>query len=155
MKINDSPMLRTATEKNIMLHAGSMNKKDGDRDQDTRHSKGTMFVYSSLHKSGQGGQLSIRETSHITALQAALFGGPLTMQSETNLYLNDWLINGISGEKQAGVAMKLLQFRDALQAMHTRAFRSLGEQKRGQVGFGDDKPRDVLVDSLVKMLAPQ
>ncbi|KAK6435602.1 hypothetical protein LTR95_008203 [Oleoguttula sp. CCFEE 5521] len=152
---NDGPVLRTATEGAVMLHPGSMNRKDKDGGQDTSYPKGTIFTYSSLNKASQGGALFIRETSQVTPLQATLFGGPLAMQGSANLLLNGWLVINPGEQTQGSVASKLLELRDALHAMHLRAFRSLGERKTGQVGFGEDKARDEVVGALVKVLAAQ
>ncbi|OQO10814.1 hypothetical protein B0A48_04114 [Cryoendolithus antarcticus] len=152
---NDGPVLRTATERAVMLHPGSMNKKEKDGGQDTAYPRGTLFTYSSLNKASVGGALFIRETSQVTPLQAALFGGPLTMQGTANLLLNGWLVIQPGEQTQDSVASKLLELRDALHAMHTRAFKSLGERKTGQVGFGEDIARDEVVGALVKVLAAE
>nr|OQO28768.1 hypothetical protein B0A51_02537 [Rachicladosporium sp. CCFEE 5018]OQO32465.1 hypothetical protein B0A51_00254 [Rachicladosporium sp. CCFEE 5018] len=143
---------RTSSERMVMLQPGSRSAR---QNKATTLDPGLLFTYTTLVRPDKGDALFFRNASKISTLQAILFGGPLTMQGDARLLLNGWLLVEVPRDRQTGVAKKVLDFRNALHAMHTRAFKSLGECKTGQVGFGEDKARDEVVGALVKVLAAQ
>ncbi|KAK5118032.1 hypothetical protein LTR62_004077 [Meristemomyces frigidus] len=143
---------RTTSEQGILMHPSSLND-DHRLKEDGKHASGTLFSYSSLQQGREASSLFMRDSTLITPLMAALFGGHLQMKGY-RLEMDSWLPVFVkAGERQFATKL-VLEFRKALDRVLNSAYRSLASVKReGGREFGDDPVRERFAGSIVQVLA--
>ncbi|KAL9102070.1 MAG: hypothetical protein Q9163_002750 [Psora crenata] len=157
-------LFRTPGEKNVLIHPSSTNAS-----KDLRPSKGknledgiapgTLYSYSSLAKSNDGGTLYMRDTTESTPLMASLFGGKLRRHEERGniIEIDNWLpFYVVSPDRRT--AKTIIEFRKALERLLAVAFKELGTAAKGrkmgeQRSFlADEKIRTMFAAGLVEVL---
>ncbi len=106
-------LLRTASERSTMIHASSLNQSM--RLSETMSvPQGTLYAYSTLSQNLEHNQISLRDTSLVSPLTAALFAGRLTRQGKNMVSIDDWLRFYTKSDTDPAPARALLDFRAAL-----------------------------------------
>lgn len=137
---------RTAAEQNVLIHPSSPHDDSGKHKKN--HAAGTLFTYSTLAKSNDGHTLHMRDTTLVTPLMAALFGGRLRMVGSMRLEMDDWLPLFVQAGDRRFAAKLVLEFRKALERVLSGAFQSLEE-------FVEDPVREGFVRRVVELLDQQ
>ncbi|KAI9719799.1 MAG: hypothetical protein M1812_003287 [Candelaria pacifica] len=137
---------RTPRERFTMMHPSSINYPRGKGDENM-HLSGTLLTYSTMAKANDGNSMFLRDTSEITPLMTALFGGRL--QSKANiLEMDGWLPFYWKGDFKA--VKTILEFRKALDRLMAGAFQGLSKRDSQAQGFlADDRAREVFAHGLV------
>ncbi|KAK3703803.1 hypothetical protein LTR37_014249 [Vermiconidia calcicola] len=144
--------LRTPSEQNVLLPTASLN---AEQKRPQKHPYGTLFAYSSLHRSNDGQSLFLRESTHVTPLMATLFGGHLRMTANNRLEMDEWLPFFVKAPDRQFATKLLLEFRKALDRVLHSAFRSLSDfdaHDDQMGGFADDPVRDQFANRVVEIL---
>lgn len=154
---------RTSGEKHTLLHPSSVNaSRDRRRDGPPEGvSYGSLFSYSALAKSNDGGSLFLRETSEATPLMATLFGGKIHWKGGNVLEMDNWLPFYVKSESK-DAAKYIYHFRLAMDRCFSIAFRDLQDARRNKnqgTGRGRDlkylaeeKVRGIFAEGLVEIL---
>jgi HrpA-like RNA helicase len=102
-------LLRTAVEDTLIMPSQSTN---ANTDEPT----GTLYAFSQLFESSN--QMTMRESTLVSPIQAMLFGGKLQYNSFGKLEMDDWLPFGIETASDKRTAQQIiLQFRHALDSI--------------------------------------
>lgn len=153
--------LRTPGEKGTIIHPSSVNARDKSDEDRTRY--GTLYSYSNMARSNDGGTLFLRDTSESTPLMATLFGGKLAQPANSKnniLEMDNWLPFYVQYGVSAGRAAKtVLEFRKALERLLAGAFRDLKVRNEGRAAEGakkaylaDETVRELFAEGLVEVL---
>lgn len=163
---------RTPGERSTIVHPSSVNAiRERDRDRGDREKSehpvkfGTLYSYSAMARSNDGGTLFLRDTSESTPLMATLFGGKLKRNEERGniLEIDNWLPFYVSSFDRRS-AKTIVEFRKALERLLAIAFKDLGQLSAkksmgvGRQGLGrrsflaDEKVRELFAAGLVEVL---
>ena len=140
---------RTASEQSVLMHPSSLNsdiKRKGGM-----HEMGTLFTFSSIARSAEGATLFMRETTRVTALMAALFGGRLAVDGFNQLTL-DWVPFYVQGADNRLASRMILEFKSALDRVLVMAFRSLADVKSGSRDFATNPIQEQCTQRVLEVL---
>ena len=145
---------RTPGERATIVHPSSVNATRDRHESSVKF--GTLYSYSTMARSNDGGTLFLRDTTESTPLMAALFGGKLKRHDERGniLEMDNWLPFYVSSPDRR-CAKTIIEFRKALERLLTVAFRDLGQLSANRkIGGGIDKDgkRTFLADEKVRNL---
>lgn len=141
---------RTVNEQNVMMHPSSLNAESKVK---VTHSYGTLFAYSALARSNDGSSLFMRDSTLVTPLMSALFGGKLHMSRYNRLEMDEWLPFFVQASDRQFATKLILEFRKALDRVLNSAFRSLAGLDGGQrKHFVDDPMREKFARRVVQVL---
>ncbi|KAL8731683.1 MAG: hypothetical protein Q9166_003263 [cf. Caloplaca sp. 2 TL-2023] len=169
---------RTPGEANTLLHPSSVNYWAPKKRQPTAveipselgrpHKLGTLFAYSTMARSSDGGTIYLRDTTECTPLMATLFGGRLARRGKNILEMDEWLpfyvTSNDKSSSYARTAKTVLELRKALERLLAVAFKDLkGSRERVQQENGipgasrgaflaDEKVRALFAEGLVEIL---
>jgi len=142
---------RTSTERGVLTHPGSLN--DDSKRKENKHKYGTLVAYSALAKSNDGNSLFMRDTTIVTPLMTALFGGKLTMTKSCRLEMDDWLPFFIQAGDREYATKLVLEFRKAFDRVLNSAFRSLAHlDSESRTDFANDPMREKFASRVVQVL---
>lgn len=103
---------RTAGESDVMIHPSSLNAPPREERADYR---GASFVYSALAQSSGDSRLMLRDTTEVSPLEIALFGGKLQESTKHSvLEMDGWLPFWVKGDRY-GRSDLLLEFRSTFE----------------------------------------
>ncbi|KAH8755222.1 P-loop containing nucleoside triphosphate hydrolase protein [Hyaloscypha sp. PMI_1271] len=149
---------RTRSEPTAMISSQSINGVQGK--EVPRYKPGDLHLYTEITKIAQGTKI-LRDTSEVSPLMVALFGGPLTHDKiqgtsirNSTLRVDGWIPLAVSGK----AAYTLLEFRRCLDKFISTWFRNLirargAGSKNHELDFEVmESARTHLVDGLVKVL---
>jgi HrpA-like RNA helicase len=149
---------RTRSEPTAMISPQSINGVQGK--EVPRYKPGDLHLYTEITKMDQGTKI-LRDTSEVSPLMVALFGGPLTHDKiqgtsirNSTLRVDGWIPLAVSGK----AAYTLLEFRRCLDKFISTWFRNLirargAGSKNHELDFEVmESARTHLVDGLVKVL---
>ncbi|KAI9673474.1 MAG: hypothetical protein M1817_002937 [Caeruleum heppii] len=152
---------RTPREQNVGIHPGSVNYRRGKNNADAAPQY-QLLTYSSMSRSLDGKSMFLRETTAVSNLVAALFGGPLrtTEQRGRILKMDHWLPFYVANRAGAYNSLKtLLEFRKGLDRLLSGAFQDLRGHRRERGGglregrfLADDEVRDRFANGVVELL---
>ena len=144
-------LYRTPSEKNAIVHPTSINAVDRRSTERERINPKTaqLLAYGALAKSNDGGSTFLRNTTVITPLMAALFGGHLHTTDDWSplISMDTWLPFFLKGPDRRRT-MTLVDFRKGLERMQTDAFRELSSRKL----LTDNAVREVFAQGIVEIL---
>ncbi|KAK4547790.1 hypothetical protein LTR36_000748 [Oleoguttula mirabilis] len=144
---------RTGTEQGVIMHPSSLNDDSKRKQAQDKHPYGTLIAYSALAKSNDGTSLFMRDTTLVTPLMSALFGGKLNMSKSYRLEMDDWLPFFVQASDRQFATKLVLEFRKALDRVLNSAFRSLAHVDAHQrTSFADDPMREQFASSVVQVL---
>ncbi|KAK5131001.1 hypothetical protein LTR08_001413 [Meristemomyces frigidus] len=145
---------RTSTEQGVVIHPSSLNDDNKRRNVQDKHQYGTLLAFSALAKSNDGGSLFMRDTTIVTPLMSALFGGKLEMSASYRLEMDDWLPFFVQASDRKFATKLVLEFRKALDRVLNSAFRSLADSgaQRRTAYFADDPMREQFASRVVQIL---
>lgn len=120
---------RTPSENSVMMHMSSVNSHKQQNNMSSGH---TLFSYSSLVRSADGGpMMMIRDTTQCTPLMAVLFGGKIINTSSNVLEMDGWLPwwvrDGTTTDRST--TRVIVEFREELDRVLCRAFQDLSNTK--------------------------
>ncbi|KZF22803.1 P-loop containing nucleoside triphosphate hydrolase protein [Xylona heveae TC161] len=131
---------RTESEKTCFVHPSSINhvpfsqmKKAGGGNQET-----SLMTYSTLSKSTDAKTTFLRDTTLITPLAAALFGGRLTHAPPRKIQVGSWLpfwVKTTTWSSDGREAKTIFEFRKALDRLLAGAFADIENHKLDQTKF--------------------
>lgn len=141
---------RTVGEKNAVVHPSSINAPMDRRQDQDRVPRNTLYIYSTMARSNDGKTIWLRDTTEVTPLMAALFGGKLRRNNERGniIELDGWLPFYISSTDRRAVKT-VVEFRKALERLLTGAFRDLDTRMR-RIGNGRLHQQPFLADETVR-----
>ena len=141
---------RTAGEKNILMHPGSVNapaRKTTEKANPPPKAH-TLYTYGALAKANDGKSMFIRDTTRITPLMACLFGGYLFAPFHGRIIeMDDWLPFYVKSNDWSAIKT-IMEFRKGLERMQTDAFRDLSSRK----SLAEHPVRSVFAQSLLGIL---
>lgn len=134
------------------MHPTSLNADDRKR-EDLRNPQGALFTFSSLAKSNDGSSLNMRDSTRVTPLMSAMFGGKLNNNRSNRLEMDEWLPLFVKASNPDFAGRMLLEFRKALDRVLNRAFRSLADVgAENQMAFGGDAITEQFANKVVDVL---
>ncbi|KAF3163512.1 ATPdependent RNA helicase [Orbilia oligospora] len=138
---------RTMEENFVMIHPGSTNYSG--RGQVQGPPRDTIVSFGTKARSGDGKSTYMRDVTQNTVLNAMLFGGKPTQQ--TNMLLFDgWIPVSISDER---VLKVVLQFRLVLDKVLNYVFQNVSVRKsNNEAAKADEKLRDVVASGVLEAL---
>jgi hypothetical protein len=153
-----SRLSRTCSEPTAVISSQSINGVQGK--EVPRYKPGDLHLFTEITKMDQGTKI-LRDTSKVSPLMVALFGGPLTQDkiqgtsiSNSTLRVDGWIPLTVSGR----AADALLEFRRCLDKVISTWFRNLirargAGSKNHELDFEVmESARTHFVDGLVKVL---
>ena len=170
---NQGSGFRTMSEKNCFVHGSSLHASFGagkGRKATNSLPRNTLFMYSNMMRSNDGGSLLLRDVTEATPLTASLFGGKLKQHEARGniIEVDNWLPFYVTSPDRRTTKI-LIEFRKGLERLLAVAFNELGSLSSGvkrnpQTGFpergdqqtsywADDKTRMLFAKGLVDVLA--
>ncbi|KAK5128404.1 hypothetical protein LTR85_003072 [Meristemomyces frigidus] len=144
---------RTNTEQGVIMHPSSLNDDSKRKQPQDKHQYGSLFAYSALAKSNDGQSLFMRDSTLVTPLMVALFGGKLNMSRSYRLEMDDWLPFFVQASDRQFATKLVLEFRKALDRVMNSAFASLaGVDRHQRTPFADDPMREQFASKVVEVL---
>lgn len=156
-----SMSFRTLNEATVIPHMSSVNSMHADRRRRDRQvsqerelvrraevPERSILAFTTMGESQ--GSLFLRETTLVTPLMCAMFGGEVKVRG-ARIDIDDWLPLFAQARDREGAAHVVVDFKAALNRTMRHAFRSLSSFDRGGSFIADDS-RDVFVRSLVTAL---
>lgn len=144
---------RTSTEQGVVMHPSSLNDDSKGKQVQDKHQSGALFAYSTLSGSNDGKQLFMRDTTLVTPLMSALFGGKLNMIGSNRLEMDDWLPFFVQATDRQFATKLVLEFRKALDRVLNSAYRSLADvNSHVRTSFADDPIREQFAKRVVQVL---
>lgn len=143
---------RTPTEQGVLMHPSSVNAES--KKADAKHPHGTLWAYSTLSRSTDGSMLYMRDSTLVTPLMSALFGGQLRMSGDGRLELDEWLPFFVKTYDRRFATRLILEFRKALDRVLNNAFSSLSDLKEGRAAdLVSDPMREKFAQRVVEILS--
>lgn len=142
-----SPVHRTASEDNVMMHPSSMNASSGkpavsETDQ--------IYAFSTLARSVSGDSLFIRDSTLVTPLMAFLFGGRVQTETYKTLVMDKWLPFAPVALNTEFVVRLCLEFRKAKDRMLYGAFKEMSNPHTVKT---QARAREIFAAGLVNILS--
>ncbi|KAK3653634.1 hypothetical protein LTR56_004489 [Elasticomyces elasticus] len=142
---------RTTSEQNVLMHPSSLN--DDSKRRTGKHDYGALFTYSTMGRSNDGSSLFMRDSTLVTPLMAALFGGKLHMSRSNRLDMDEWMPLFVQAHDRQFATKLILEFRKAINRVLNTAFRSLSASGSNQDStFVDDPLREQFAQRVVEVL---
>ena len=141
-----SKTFRTVGEQNVVMHPASVNA-DREKGYGGRANlNANHFIYSMLARTNDGHSMMLRDSTEVTPLMAALFGGNLALDRNI-LEIDDWLPLYVrSTDRRA--ARIVIEFRKALERLYAEAYTDLTIERRARDDWNKDA-RTYLTDQKV------
>lgn len=160
---------RTPGEAVTLIHPSSVNytvQPRGRRDDgQNKKPRDTMYAYSTMARSNDGGTIYIRDTTECTPLMATLFGGKLSVRSGNIIEMDGWLPFFVRSDDSrvrfSQTAKTILELRKALERLLAGAFMDLKDSRakaaQGYLGerasiLADEKVRAGFAEGMVEIL---
>ncbi|KAL8829025.1 MAG: hypothetical protein Q9191_002246 [Dirinaria sp. TL-2023a] len=156
---NGGRSFRTPLEPYCIIHPSSINGMPGGKRTKDGIERGSLFSYSTMAKSNDGNSLFLRETSAVTPLIAALFGGKLRGggRSPFILEIDRWLSFYVQ-PRSPHATKTIVEFRKAMERLFAGTFRDLAAKRRERKlgletkGLADEEVRRIFAEGLVEIL---
>lgn len=129
--LSRSRILRTPSEKTVMIHPGSVNHYRG---KNSVIPPGTLYSYSEMASSTDSSTKLIRDTTRCTPLMAALFGGKITNPNSNILMMDGWLPWFVKAESY-GTVKVVVNFRKQLESVLSSIFQDLSNPKAPEANW--------------------
>lgn len=143
---------RTPTTDSALVNPRSVNG-ELRRESEKRHAVGSLFTYSNLSRGVNGRTLYIKNSTKVTPLMVALFGGQLQITGVKSLIMDNWLPFSIRAPEPELSTKLVVEFRKALDRVLHHAFNSLSAHKVNEgVWLQNDSITDKFVERVVEIL---
>ena len=140
---------RTVGEKNVVMHPASVNAAREKGYGERANPRANHFIYSQLARTNDGNSMMLRDSTEVTPLMAALFGGKIEVDRNI-IEMDEWLPLYVrSTDRRA--ARIVVEFRKALERLYAETFTNLASKRRPRDDQGRDQKSN-LADEEVKSI---
>lgn len=121
---------RTVGEKNVVMHPASVNAARDKGYGGRANPHANHFIFSQLARTNDGHSMMLRDSTEVTPLMAALFGGKITVDRNI-VEMDEWLPMYVrSTDRRA--ARIIVEFRKALERLYAETYTDLATKRRSR-----------------------